>query len=179
MTRWTLCRNPLNRRAGVGIRLWHPRRLLRRSQPLATGVHPLYDFNVPNHEVLSREDLVARTIDQHYRGECNIVDSSIAALKLREGMVLRISGTLRVVISVGYDKSNSAPVVLAETSSGFHKFTNKSRIDVWHIQGRPFIMTLPPEGFRRSYTSDDGGCTPPAHDAAGIVPVWRGPKRLN
>ena len=134
---------------------------------------------MPNHEVLSREDLVAQTIDQHYREECNIVDSPLAALKLRAGMVLRIGGTLRVVISVRYDKSNSAPVVLVETSSGFHKVASKSRIDVWHIQGRPFMMTLPPEGFRRSYTSDDGGSTPPSQDAARIVPVWRGPKRLN
>jgi hypothetical protein len=118
-------------------------------------------------------------MDQHYREECNIVDSPIAALKLCAGMVLRIGGTLRVVISVRFDKSNSDPVVLAETSSGFHKVASKSRIDVWHIQGKPFIMTLPPEGFGRSYTSDDGGLTPPAQDAAGIVPVWPGPKRLN
>jgi hypothetical protein len=118
-------------------------------------------------------------MDQHYREECNIVDSPIAALKLRAGMVLRIGGRLRVVISVRYDKGNSAPVVLVETSSGFHKVASKSRIDVWHIQGRPFIMTLPPEGISRSYPSDDGGSTPPAHDAAGIVPVWRGPIRPN
>jgi hypothetical protein len=118
-------------------------------------------------------------MDQHYREECNIVDSPIAALKLREGMVLRIGGMLRVVISVRYDKSDSDPVVVVETSSGFHKVARKSRIDVWHIQGRPFIMTLPLEGIRRSYTSDDGGSTPPAQDAEGIVPVWRGPKRLN
>ena len=34
-------------------------------------------------------------------------------------------------------------------------------------------------GFRRPYTSDEGGSTPPTHDAAGIVPVWMGPKGLN
>jgi hypothetical protein len=136
----------------------------------------LYDFNVPNHEGLSREDLVAETIDQHFRAEYKIVDSPIAALKLRAAMVLRIGGRLRVVISVRYDKSN---VVVVETSSGFHRVARNSRIDVWHIQGRPFIMTLPPEGISRSYPSDDGGSTPPAHDAAGIVPVWRGPIRPN
>ena len=139
----------------------------------------MYDFSVPNREVLSREDLVAETIDQHYRTEYKIVDSPIAALKLRAAMVLRIGGTLRVVISVRYDKSNAGPVVVIETSSGFHKVARNSRVDVWHIQGKPFIMTLPPEGLRRPYTSDEGGSTPPAHDAAGIVPVWRGPKRLN
>jgi hypothetical protein len=138
----------------------------------------LYDFNVSHHAVLSREDLVAETIDQYYREEYKIVDSPIAAPNLRAAMVLRIGGKLRVVISVRY-KNNSDPVILIETSSGFHKIARRSRIDVWHIQGKPFIMTLPPNGPRRSYTSDEGGSTPPAHDAAGIVPVWPGPIRPN
>jgi len=138
----------------------------------------LYDFNVSHHVVLSREDLVAETIDQYYREEYKIADSPIAATKLRAAMVLRISGMLRVVISVRY-KNNSAPVIFIETSSGFHRIARKSKIDIWHIQGKPFIMTLPPNGPWRSYASDEGGSTPPAHDAAGIVPVWRGPIRPN
>ena len=139
----------------------------------------MYDFDVPYRETLSREDLVAETIDQHYRTEYKIVYSPIAASKLRAAMVLRIGGMLRVVISVRYEKSNSGPVVFIDTSAGFHWVARKSRIDVWHIQGRPFIMTLPPLGNSRSHASDEGSSTPPAHDAAGIVPVWRGPIRPN
>jgi len=142
-----------------------------------TDAQLLYDFNVPQHAVLSLEDLVAETIDQHFREEYKIVDSPIAASKLRAAMVLRIGGKLRVVISVRC-KNNSDEVILVETSSGFHKVARKSRIDVWHIEGKPFIMMLPP-GPGRSFASAEGGSTPPAHDAAGIVPVWRGPIRPN
>jgi hypothetical protein len=145
-------------------------------QPLATDAHLLYDFNVPNHEVLSREDLVAETIDEVFREEYKIVDTPIAALKLRKGMVLRVGGKLRVVISVRYDKKNSEDGVVVETSSGIYRVARNSRINVWYMRRKPFIMVLPP-----NHAAAAGIVPPnltPAHDAAGIVPVWRGPTRL-
>ena len=134
---------------------------------------------MPIREDTSREDIVAETIDEFFRTEYGIIDSPIAALKLRAAMVLRIDGKLRVVISVRHEESDAGQVVIIKTSSGFHKVARKSKIAVWHIKGKPFIMTLPPEGDRRLFSSNDGGSAPPTHDAAGIVPVWRGPIRPN
>jgi hypothetical protein len=53
-------------------------------------------------------------------------------------------------------------------------------VQAWHIGGDPFFVGLPPEDRGpQQLPASKSGSTPPAHDAAGIVPVWRGPKRLN
>ena len=110
----------------------------------------------------------------------NIVDSPIAALNLDSGMVLRFGGKLRVVISVAYENTKSGPITIVESAAGLERFASDSQLDVWHMNGTPFIVELPPEEIGTCVpNASGGGSTPPAHDAAGIVPVWRGPKRLN
>jgi hypothetical protein len=48
------------------------------------------------------------------------------------------------------------------------------------MNGKAFLIDLPPENFGpRVPGAGGGGSAPPAYDAAGIVPVWRGPKRRN
>jgi hypothetical protein len=121
-------------------------------------------------EFLSLEELIR----QHH-----IVDSPIAALDLDSGMVLRFAGKLRVVISVAFENADSGPVVIVETAAGLEKFAIDLQLEVWHIEGQPFIVDLPPEDIGASIPGGrGGGSTPPAHDAAGIAPAWRGPKRL-
>lgn len=109
----------------------------------------------------------------------NIVNSPIAALNLESGMVLRFAGNLRLVISVAFENAESGPTVIVETVHGLEKFASDSQLDVWHVGGQPFIVELPPEDIGDAApVARGGGSTPAAHDAAGIVPVWRGPKRL-
>jgi hypothetical protein len=124
-----------------------------------------------DHETLSLEELVR---------QYNIVDSPIAAVDLEPGMVLRSGGRLRVVISVSFENTGSGPVAIIESAAGLERFASDSELDVWHIDGEPFIVELPPEEAGALEPAvGGGGSTPPAHDAAGIVPVWRGPKRLD
>ena len=109
-----------------------------------------------------------------------VVHSPVAAMDLEIGMVLRFEGKLRIVISIAFENSESGPMVIVESMDAFKKFHSGAQLDVWHIGGEPFIVDLPPE-VPGPYIPGAGGgnSTPPAHDAAGIVPVWRGPKRLN
>jgi hypothetical protein len=94
-------------------------------------------------------------------------------------MVLRFGGKLRIVISVSFENTESGPVAIVESARGRERFAGDSRLDVWHIGGEPFIVELPPEETGTFEPPARGGGSPqPAHDAAGIVPVWRGPKRL-
>jgi hypothetical protein len=109
----------------------------------------------------------------------NIVDSPIAAVDLETGMVLRFEGKLRIVISVLYENTESGPVVIVESMTGLKRFASDAQLDVWHINGEPFILELPPEDLGAYVPgAGGGGSTPPAQDAAGIVPVWLGPKKL-
>jgi hypothetical protein len=122
-------------------------------------------------ESLSLEELVRRH---------NVVDSPIAAFDLLSGMVMRFEGKLRIVISAFYESTKSGPMVVVETVAGLKRFASDAQVDVWHIDGEPFFVELPPEDLDTYVPgSSGGGSLPPAHDAAGIVPVWRGPKRLN
>jgi hypothetical protein len=93
-------------------------------------------------------------------------------------MVLRLEGKLRVVISVAFENSESGPTAIIETADGLERVATSSQLRVWHMNGNPFIVDPPPEdvGKYKPGTSS-GSSSPPAHDAAGIVPVWRGPKR--
>jgi hypothetical protein len=121
-------------------------------------------------ESLSLEELVRKH---------NVVDAPISALDLDTGMVLRFEGKLRIVISVSYEKTESGPMVAVETVVGIKRFASDAQLDVWHINGEPFIVDPQPEDPGTSVPkAGEGGSTPPAHDAAGIVPVRRGPKRL-
>jgi hypothetical protein len=110
----------------------------------------------------------------------NIVDSPISVLDLETGMVWRFEGKLRIVISVQYENARSGPVAVVETVDGLQRFAADTQVEVWHANGAPFFVELPPE-YPGSYTPDagGGGSATPAHDAAGIVPVWRGPKKVN
>jgi hypothetical protein len=120
---------------------------------------------------LSLEELIRRH---------NVVHSPVAAMDLEIGMVLRFEGKLRIVISVIFENSESGPMVIVESMDGLKKFTSGVQLDVWHINGEPFIVELPPEDLGTYVPGVGGGnSTPPAQDAAGIVPVWRGPNRLN
>jgi hypothetical protein len=71
-------------------------------------------------------------------------------------------------------------VAVIETITGLERFATDAQVEVWHIGGKPFFVDVPPEDLG-PYTvaSSRGGSTPPAQDAAGIVPMWRGPKRPN
>ena len=112
----------------------------------------------------------------------NIVSSPIAALDLETGMVVRLRESLRLVISVTYEHTGSGPVAIIETIAGLERLATDLQLEVWHRNGKPFIIDLPPDDIGSSLPGvSGGGSTPPApaHDAAGIVPVWRGPKRPN
>lgn len=143
-------------------------------------------------EWLSREEQVAQEIHQlHRHGPgYDIVNSPTVAANLREGMVWQDGERPRVIIGVRTAKNTSGSVVLIETANRTSEVPADSHIKIWcmkeHSQldenpnGKPFIMVLPPEGFSAGIPPiPSGGTTPPAHDAAGIVPVWMGPKRIN
>ena len=107
----------------------------------------------------------------------NIVLAPVAALQLDSGMVMKFKGRLRIVISVAYENAESGPMVVVESVDGLHKFASDAQLDVWHADGKPFIVDSPPD-FGKTVAAARGGVSvPPAHDAAGIVPPWRGPKR--
>jgi hypothetical protein len=104
----------------------------------------------------------------------------VRATDLKTGMVLLVRHKPRIVISVAYENSVSGPMVVVETVDGLERIAVGARVEVWHIAGKPFFVDVPPEDLGPyMVASSRGGSTPPAHDAAGIVPVWRGPKRLN
>lgn len=110
----------------------------------------------------------------------NIVYSPISPVNLETGMVLRFGGKLRIVISVAYENTGSGPVTIVETAAGLERLPSDSQIDVWHMDGEPFFVEAPAEDTGILVFVPGGrGSVPPAHDAAGIVPVWRGPKRFN
>src|SRR5689334_22913474 len=110
----------------------------------------------------------------------NVVETSIPAVNLEIGMVVRFDERLHVVISVAFEKAETGAMVAIETAHGIRRFAAESTVYAWHIGGEPFFVSLPPEDFGpRVPQKAEGGSTPPAHDAAGIVPVWRGPKRIN
>jgi hypothetical protein len=93
-------------------------------------------------------------------------------------MVLRSAGKLRVVISVSFENSDAGPVAVVESATGLERFPGDSQVDVWHMDGRPFIVEAPAEDIGTRIPHEHGSdSTPPAEDAAGIVPVWRSPKR--
>jgi hypothetical protein len=109
-----------------------------------------------------------------------VIPFPIRAMDLETGMVLLIGDKLRIVISVAFENSGSGPVAVVETVGGFERMAADARVEVWHVEGRPFLVYAPEEELgpymvRRA----SGSFAPPAHDAAGIVPIWRGPKRPN
>jgi hypothetical protein len=109
----------------------------------------------------------------------NVVEALIPAVDLEIGMVVRFDQRLRVVISVAFENSEAGAVAVIETAHGLTRFPADSKFQAWHIGGKPFFVELPPEDLGPQVPQTvDGGSTPPAHDAAGIVPVWRGPKRV-
>ena len=110
----------------------------------------------------------------------NVVETSIPAMDLEVGMVARFDQRLRIVISVSFEHAEDGVQVTVETAHGDRCFPAQTSIPVWHIGGKPFFVDLPPEDLgQRMPPPATGSSSPPAHDAAGIVPVWRGPKRLN
>jgi hypothetical protein len=138
--------------------------------PIASNTCFVYADDMAGQESLSLEALVRKY---------NIVDAPIAAVDLEAGMVLRFGERLRIVISVSYENSDSVPIAVVESAAGLERFASDALLEVWHMHGEPFIIELPPEDFgTRVPAASQGGSAPPVHDAAGIVPVWRGPKRL-
>jgi hypothetical protein len=110
----------------------------------------------------------------------NVVEVSIPAMDLGIGMVVRVDQRLRIVISVAFENTESGAVVAVETAHGLRRIPVDSMVAAWHIGAEPFFVDAPPEDLGSPLPrAAAGGSTPPAHDAAGIVPVWRGPKRLN
>ena len=137
-------------------------------------------------ERLSREDQVAQAIHEHYRHgeEYEIVDSAIPALLLGQGMVWQDGPRPRVITEVTIEKRESGSVVIIETASQIREVTADSDIQVWYLfqnaTRKPFIMQLPDlPTTALPPPATKSGSTPPVHDAAGIVPVWMGPKRVN
>jgi hypothetical protein len=110
----------------------------------------------------------------------NIVEAPISAMDLDSGMVLRCGEELRIVISVAYENTESGVLAIIEIVDGLMKVPQDFELRVWHMEAEPFIVGAPSEdvGAHIPSGSDDGSAAP-AHDAAGIVPVWRGPKRIS
>jgi hypothetical protein len=122
-------------------------------------------------ESLSIEELARRNF---------VVPLRIAALDLETGMVLLIGEKLRIVISVAFENGASGPVAVVETVAGFERMAADARVEVWHVDGKPFLVDAPEEELGPYMVGRAGGSsTPPAQDAAGIVPVWRARKRPN
>jgi hypothetical protein len=124
------------------------------------------------------EETAACTMEE-LRQQYQIVDTRIPVLNLCEGMVCQIRGKLRLVSSVRYESTESGPVAVIKTLLDVEKLASDSQIDVWYADGEPFLLPASPEEFAPCLpAADGGGSAPPTQDAAGIVPVWRGPKRL-
>jgi hypothetical protein len=117
----------------------------------------------------SLEELVRRN---------HIVTAPIVAMDLDSGMVLRCGDKLSIVISVAFEKTESGPVAIIETVDGLRSVADDAQLKVWHMNGEPFIVEAPAEDIGRRMPPASGGSATPARDAAGIVPVWRGPKRI-
>jgi hypothetical protein len=109
-----------------------------------------------------------------------IVPQPVAAVDLETGMVLASGGRLTIVISVAYENSAAGPLVVVETVAGLERFPATAQVVAWHVKGKPFFVDAPEE-YAGPFMVARGGSSsaPPAQDAAGIVPVWRGPKRPN
>jgi hypothetical protein len=123
-------------------------------------------------ESLSLEELV--------RQHNVVVDSPIASVDLETGMVMVCEGKARIVISAFFEKVESGAMVVVETMAGLQRFAIDAQVAVWRVNGDPFIVDVPLEDSGTHLPADgENGSAPPAQDAAGIVPVWRGPKRLN
>ena len=119
---------------------------------------------------LSLEDLV-----QLY----HVVETPIAAWNLETGMVMRVDDRFRIVIAVTFEHTGPQTMVAVEIASGLMRFPGDSPLPVWHMDGEPFFVDVPPEELAAPVPGDGRSGSPPqAQDAAGIVPVWRGPKRL-
>jgi hypothetical protein len=124
----------------------------------------------------AQEDLSLEELVRLY----NVVAASISSLDLEIGMVVRFDNRLRVVISVAFENTESGARVVVETAHGLTRFPADSELEAWHINGKPFFVELSPEDLAPYLpNAPENGCAPPAHDAAGIAPVCRGPKRLN
>src|SRR6266436_172838 len=122
-----------------------------------------YAYGMADQESPSLEELVR----QH-----NVVDAPIAAVDLETGMVMRCEGKARIVISSFFEKTEAGVMVVVETVSGLQRFAIDAQLDVWHINGEPFIVDVPQEDTDTHVPGTGGsGSAPPAHDAAGIVPV--------
>ena len=120
----------------------------------------------------SREEMVAYTLDEHFRKEYNIVDFSISVTELRPRMVLSHDGKFKVVIWVQYDKSETGAVMSVRTGEGVIKFAADATLIVWYMNGKPFLMVLPPEEPLDIFPIPRrGGGTPPTqHDAVFLPP---------
>jgi hypothetical protein len=125
---------------------------------------------MPGELSLSIEELVRRY---------NVVEAPIAALDLESGMVSRIGGKLRIVIAVSYENNTAGPMAVIETVDGLERLGCDLLVDVWHMNGEPFFVELPPEEIGAFPTkTDTGSSTPPIHDAACVLPLWRTPDKL-
>ena len=128
------------------------------------------------------EEVVAYTIDEYFKKKYHIVDKPIRALSLAPGMVW-IADELRVIEATSHEASEAGAVTVRIFASdrGRYSCPSDALVTVWHIKGRPFIVTLP-DSIRLTQVAPaatGGGSPAPAHDAAGIVPFWRGPARPN
>ena len=94
-------------------------------------------------------------------------------------MVLLAGGRLRIVISVVFENGAAGPVAVVETPGGFERLPTDARVEVWHVEGEPFLVDAPEEELGPYMVGRGGSSAPAAHDAAGIVPVCRGRKRPN
>jgi hypothetical protein len=133
----------------------------------------------------SIKDQVAQTIYNQCRHGDNyeIIATSIPVLKLREDMVWEDDSIARVITAVTIAKRKLGTVVVVKTLHKNKEFAAKARLPVWHIHqhgaGKPFIMMLPElPGTIPPPLTTSGSSMPPAHDAAGIVPVWMPPRRI-
>jgi hypothetical protein len=136
------------------------------------------------------KEQVAQAIYNQYRHGDNyeIVATSIPVLKLRQNMVWEDDSMARVITTVTTEKREPGPVVVVKTCHKIQEFAGEAWLPVWHIYqhgaGKPFIMMLPElPGNKLPKTvvpppTTSGSSMPPAHDAAGIVPVWMPPKRI-
>ena len=88
-------------------------------------------------------------------------------------------GFSNVIVSVACENTKSGPMVVVTGRRGVEQFPRDAKVDLWHLFEEPLILEKAPEDLGIFLPGFIGGSTPPMQDAAGIVPVWRGPKRVN
>jgi hypothetical protein len=118
------------------------------------------------------------------RRSLGIVDVLRPVWTLHDGMVFRINGKPRVVVTIRLQTRKSGLAAIVKTATGLETLASDSEVEVWHQNGQPFLLELPLSDLEMLPPPTGGSPPPaPAHDVAGIVPdpatTRHVPKRRN